>query len=260
MDILREIFQRRKLRLEEARARVSLSEVRAKALDSPEPRNFLGAIKRPESTPIRYICEIKRASPSKGLIREDFSPVEIAQIYQDYGAACISVLTEEDYFQGSLDYLRQVRQTVQVPLLRKDFIFDEYQIYEARAEGADAVLLIAAMLSRAQAEELFHLSSELGLGVLFEVHHWKELDTALLLDFPIIGINNRNLKTLEIDLNKTIELLKDIPSDRVVVSESGINTRADVEFIASHRVDAILIGTALMRADDIGRKIKELFG
>ncbi len=163
------------------------------------------------------------------------------------------------FFQGNLEYLKAVRGVVDIPLLRKDFIFDEYQIYESRAWGADAVLLIAAMLSRSQAEELSALSAELGLAVLFEVHHWKEVDTALLLDMPIIGINNRNLKTLQIDLQTTVELLKDIPPDRVVVSESGISTRADVEFISAHRVDAILIGTAIMKAEDIRARIRELF-
>ncbi len=259
MDILTRIFEQKRSRLREARCRVSLSDIRAQAMDTPEPRDFPGYIKRPEASPIRYICELKKASPSQGLIRKDFNPEEIAKIYMESGASAISVLTEEDFFQGSPDYLKTVRKVADIPLLRKDFIFDEYQIYETRALGADAVLLIAAMLSKSQAEELAALASELGLSVLFEVHNWRELDTALVLDMPIIGINNRNLKTMEIDLNTTVELLKDIPPDRLVISESGINTRADVEFISNHRVDAILIGTALMKAKDIRAKLQELF-
>ncbi len=259
MDILDRIFEHKKARLKEAKSRTPIMEVRKRAKDTPRPLDFKKAIKRSPDGPVNFICELKKASPSKGLIREDFNPIEIADIYGDEGASAISVLTEEDFFQGNLEYLKAVRGVVDIPLLRKDFIFDEYQIYESRAWGADAVLLIAAMLSRSQAEELSALSAELGLAVLFEVHHWKEVDTALLLDMPIIGINNRNLKTLQIDLQTTVELLKDIPPDRVVVSESGISTRADVEFISAHRVDAILIGTAIMKAEDIRARIRELF-
>jgi indole-3-glycerol phosphate synthase len=259
MDILKRIFEQKIERLKEAKSTLSLSEIKGMAMDSPSPLDFQKAIKRTQGTPINYICEIKKASPSKGLIREDFNPIEIADIYRDEGASALSVLTEEDFFQGNLEYLKAVRGVVDIPLLRKDFIFDEYQIYESRAWGADAVLLIASMLSRSQAEELAGLAAELGLSVLFEVHHWKEVDTALLLDMPIIGINNRDLKTLKVDLQNTAELLKDIPPDRVVVSESGITTREDVEFISSLGVDAILIGTALMKEHDIGAKIRELF-
>ena len=260
MDILKRIFEKKTERLKEVKSKVSPAEIKAMAMDSPPPLDFLSAIKRAKGKPINYICEIKRTSPSKGLIREDFNPLEIASIYRESGASAISVLTEEDFFQGSPEYLKIVRTAVDIPLLRKDFVFDEYQIFEARAWGADAVLLIAAMLSRSQAEELSGLASELGLSVLFEVHHWRELDTAMLLDMPIIGINNRNLKTLKVDLNTTVELLKDVPPDRVVVSESGISTREDVQFISACRVDAVLIGTALMKAKDIRAKIKELFG
>ncbi|RMG69729.1 MAG: indole-3-glycerol-phosphate synthase, partial [Nitrospirae bacterium] len=162
MDVLKRIFEQKKSRLKEAKSRCSLAEIKARALDSPPSRDFLSSIRRAPDEPIKYIGELKKASPSKGLIRADFNPVEIARIYSKEGASAISVLTEEDFFQGSLEYLKAVRQEVQIPLLRKDFLFDEYQLYEARAWGADAVLLIGAMLSRSQAEELYHLCNELG--------------------------------------------------------------------------------------------------
>ncbi len=259
MDILRRIVEKKKERLEEEKCRVPLAGIKAMALDTPLPADFTAAVTRPRGDRPRLIAELKKASPSKGLIREDFDPRRIAGIYEAGGAAAMSVLTEEDFFRGSREYLRIVREVSRLPLLRKDFIFDEYQVYEARAFGADAVLLIAAMLSRSQAEELFHLDRELGISVLFEVHHWKELDTALLIDVPLIGINNRDLKTLEIDLNTTVELLRDIPGGKTVVSESGIERREDVDLLADAGVDALLVGTALMRAGDPGRKIRELF-
>ncbi len=259
MGVLEEIVKRKKDRLREQKAIMPFKELRARASDIPGPKDFTSAIKRTPPESLKFIAEIKKASPSKGLIRKDFHPLEIARVYEEKGAAAISVLTEEDYFQGSLEYLKQVKEGVKIPILRKDFIFDEYQVYESRASGADAILLIDAILSRSQAEELLELSTEIGLSVLYEVHHWRELERALELDVPIIGINNRDLKTLKINLNTTKELLKDIPEDKIVVSESGINTREDVRFIESLPVDAVLIGTALMQAADIGDKIRELF-
>jgi indole-3-glycerol phosphate synthase len=260
MSILDEIVDTKKRRLKETKVLLPFSEVKARALDRRPTRSFLSAIRRKRNERIRFIGELKKASPSKGLLREDFVPLEIASLYQQKGASAVSVITEEDYFQGSIQYLRDVSRILKISVLRKDFIFDDYQIYETSAFGADAVLLIAAILSRTQAEELYHLASEIGLDVLFEVHHWKELDMVLLVDPPIIGINNRDLKTLEVDVNRTLELLKDIPEDKVIVSESGISTRKDVELFQSTRVDALLIGTVFMKADSIENKIEELFG
>lgn len=260
MTVLDRIIEAKRERLEECKRRISSEEIKSRAADAAAPSDFSSAIRRTDGGKIGLIAEIKKASPSRGLIRNDFQPEEIARIYAERGASAISVLTEEDFFKGSIEYLQKVKKAVSLPILRKDFIFDDYQIYEARAFGADAILLIESVLSRSQAEEFFSLASELGLSVLFEVHHWKELDTALLIDLPVIGINNRNLKTLEIDLNTTIELLKDIPEGKVVVSESGIERREDVELFEKTAVDALLVGTTLMKSEDIGGRIEELFG
>ncbi len=260
MGILEEILRRKRARVEERRAKSPLPEVRSRARNAPPPRDFPSALRRAEGEGVRLIAELKKTSPSKGLIREEFDPRGIAAVYERAGASAISVLTEEDFFAGRLDYLPAVKEVTSLPLLRKDFIFEEYQVYEARAWGADAILLIAAALSRPQAGELYHLAGEIGLAVLFEVHHWRELDTALLIDVPIIGINNRDLKTLTVDLRTTVELLKDIPAGKTVVSESGIETRSDVELLERAGVDAVLVGTVLMEADDIEAKIRELFG
>ncbi len=259
MSVLNTIVDSKRRRLAERKGRISIEEMKARAYDAAPLRDFNAAIRRPPGERIRLIAELKKASPSRGLIREDLRVEEIARIYAGYGASAISVLTEEEYFKGDIEFIHRVKDVASLPVIRKDFIFDEYQLYESRAYGADAILLIAAILSRSQAEELFQMAVELGLSVLFEVHHWKELDTALLIDVPIIGINNRNLKTLEIDLNITTELLKDIPQGKIIVSESGIERREDVEFFEARGVDALLVGTALMKSDDIGRKIEELF-
>jgi len=217
-------------------------------------------IKREQNKPIKLIAEIKKASPSEGLIRTDFNLTEIASIYEEKNVDAISVLTEEHFFQGSLDYLNSVRRTTDKPLLRKDFIFDEYQIYESRVNGADAILLIAASLDKSQLPELQGLAKELSLECLVEVHSAKELDRALYSGAEIIGINNRDLNTLQTSLKTTFDLVKDIPDNKVIVSESGIHTRDDVKAIESIRVDAILVGTTFMRAKDIGAKIDELLG
>jgi indole-3-glycerol phosphate synthase len=227
--------------------------------DIEATRDFQKAIKRSGDT-LKIIAEIKKASPSKGLIRADFSHTAVASIYEAKKVDAISVLTEEDFFQGRLDFLEDVKKVVSCPELRKDFIFDDYQIYEARAKKADAVLLIAAILELKQAEEFLHLALELGLSVLFEVHDFADLETALRINAPVIGINNRNLKTLAIDLNTTFKLKKEIPEGHVVVSESGIRTREDVEKIESAGIDAMLVGTCLMESPDIGAKIDALRG
>ncbi|MEE9523909.1 MAG: indole-3-glycerol phosphate synthase TrpC [Thermodesulfovibrionales bacterium] len=259
MGILKEIVDKKKMRLDNAKSGTSLSELKSKMEDASEPRAFEEAIKRSGNGPIKVISEIKKASPSQGLIRADFDPVDIAKIYQEKGASAISVLTEEDYFKGSLEYIRQIKNVTTIPVLRKDFIIDEYQIYEARVNGADAVLLIAAILSRGQADDYLHMAQEAGISVLFEVHDSKELDKGLSIGVPIIGINNRNLDTLEIAIDTTIDMLKDIPSEKIIVTESGVSNRKDVELFEKTRVDAVLVGTALMKENDIAGKYDQLF-
>jgi indole-3-glycerol phosphate synthase len=209
---------------------------------------------------IRLIAEVKKASPSKGVIREDFDPVKIARTYEESGASCLSVLTEKKFFQGRLGYLDDIGKDVRLPLLRKDFIIDEYQIYETRTAGADALLLIVACLGHHQLEDYLGLAGRLGLDVLIEAHTYKELDRVLLTGARLVGINNRDLATFKVDLQTTLELLKDIPDDCIVVSESGINTREDVLMLHKAGVDAILVGESLMREKDIGKKVKELLG
>ena len=234
MSILRKIVEQKKKRVAYAKSATPLSELKDTIKHVSWPLNFSEAIRR-DNSPIRLIAEIKKASPSKGLIRADFNHTAIASVYEAKKIDAISVLTEEDFFQGKLEFLEDVKKIVSCPLLRKDFIFDEYQIYEARAKTADAILLIAAILELKQAEEYLHLAQELGLSVLFEVHDFAELETALRVNAPVIGINNRNLKTLAIDLKTTFELKKEIPADRAVVSESGIKTRDDVLRLGSVR-------------------------
>lgn len=245
------------MRLKERKIAVSLSDLKAEAKDAPDTRDFKGSISRET---ISLIAEIKKASPIKGIIREDFNPSEIARIYEDNGADAISVLTEEDFFKGEDTYLRDIRKITGIPLLRKDFIFDEYQVYESRVLGADAILLITSILDKSQLTEYIGLSKELGMDPLVEVHHWKELDKALQSGADIIGINNRDLESFMTDINVTIELIRDIPEGKIVVSESGVSTREDVERLEAAGVKAILVGEALMKSRDIGGKIKELMG
>ncbi|MFO0754159.1 MAG: indole-3-glycerol phosphate synthase TrpC [Thermodesulfovibrionales bacterium] len=260
MSILDTIAARKAERLGEAKRKTSLSELRGRVRECDAPRDFREAVRRKSDAALRLIAELKKASPAKGLIRKDFDPVPIASLYERKGADALSVLTEEDFFQGRLSFLGEVRRKTALPLLRKDFIFDEYQLYEARVNGADALLLIAALLERSQAQDYLHLASELGLQVLFEVHDEEELEKALRVNAEIIGINNRNLRTLAIDLSTTLRLRKEVPPGRIVVSESGIRTRSDVERLREAGVDALLVGTSLMQAEDIGGKIDELMG
>lgn len=259
MSILDAITEKKRERLYHVKGRVPLREVKARIPDSERPRDFKGAIRRGNGR-IRLIAEIKQASPSKGAIRRNFDPLEIARIYEEKRTDAISVLTEEDFFSGDLEFIPVVKGAVTKPVLRKDFIFDEYQIYESRAYGADAILLISSLLDRVRAGEYLHLCGELGLSVLFEVHDPAELEKALRLDADIIGINNRDLKTLTVDLETTFVLRKEIPRDRTVVSESGISKREDVVRLKEAGVDAVLIGTSFMESQDIGRKIDELMG
>jgi len=259
MSVLGKIVEKKKEQLAYAKSATPLASLKSLARNIPEPRNFAEAIRRTR-TPIKLIAEVKKASPSKGLIRADFNHIAIASVYEEKKVDAVSVLTEEDFFQGKLEFLEEVKQLVSCPVLRKDFIFDEYQIYEARANRADAILLIGAILGLKQAEEYLGAARELGLSVLFEVHDFAELETALRIYAPVIGINNRNLKTLEIDLNTTFELKKEIPKDRIVVSESGIRTRDDVLRLEESGIDAMLIGTSFMESQDIAKKIDNLRG
>ena len=205
------------------------------------------------------IAEVKKASPSKGVIREDFIPADIAQSYAEYGAACLSVLTDRQYFQGSPDYLKQARASCGLPVLRKDFMVDPYQVYEARAMGADCILLIAACLDDAQMADLEAIALGLNMAVLVEVHDREELQRALKLKTPLVGINNRNLRTFEVTLDTTLGMLADVPKDRLLVTESGILKREDVELMREHGVNAFLVGEAFMRAPEPGEALAELF-
>ena len=260
MGILDAIVSRKKERLAAAKSALSLKDLKTKIRDIDSPRDFKRAIQRGRTGRIKLIAEIKQASPSKGMIRKDFDHMMIAGVYEESAVDAVSILTEEDFFQGSLAFLSEVRHVLTKPVLRKDFISDEYQIYEARAHNADAILLIAAILEKNQASEYLHIAHDLGLAVLFEVHNFEELEMALRVDADIIGINNRDLKTLTIDLQTTLTLKKEIPPHKVVVSESGIRTREDVLQLEEAGVDAMLIGTSLMETADIQKKINELRG
>lgn len=259
MSILDKITEKKLARLNIAKSGTQLSVLKQRLSECEPTRDFKAAITRGQRT-IRLIAEIKKASPSRGLIKENFAPGSIAEIYEEKSVDAVSVLTEEDFFQGDINYIAAVKSGTSRPVLRKDFIIDEYQIYEARAFGADAILLIASLLERQQAEEYLHLCRELGLSVLFEVHDHAELEKTLRVDAGIIGINNRNLKTMSVDLKTTFLLKKEISSDKVVVSESGIKTRDDVLSLEAAGIDAMLIGTSLMEAKDLGQKIDELRG
>ncbi len=256
--ILERIVKENLKELEVRKRGFPLAELRKVALSQPPPLDFASVLR---SDRVQFIAEVKKASPSRGIIRSDFNPVEIARIYADNGAAAISVLTEARYFQGRLNYLKDIRDALEnrkVPLLRKDFIFDTYQVYESRAYGADSLLLIVAILTPERLDELIGLSRELGMGCLVEVHNEAELETALKSKSRIIGINNRNLRTFDVDITTTERLRPLIPADRIVVSESGIKDRSDIEKLRRCGVDAVLIGESLMSAPDIAAKMKEL--
>jgi len=260
MSVLQEILKFKREELKQIKSSVPLTELKKRLGDIETSRPFKTAITREQSQKIKLIAELKKASPSEGRIREDFNLTEIISIYDKKNVDAISILTEERFFEGSLDYLNKARQITGKPLLRKDFILDDYQVYESRANGADAILLIVAALDKYQLIDLQGLSKELSLECLVEVHDLKELDTALYSGADIIGINNRDLNTLKTTLNTTFDLLKDIPKNKIIVSESGIKTREDVKAIESSRADAILVGTTLMKSADIGKKIDELMG
>jgi len=258
--ILDKIVAVKKEEVAAAKSAMPLAELQARVGDVEEvPRGFKRALRTAcESGWTALITEVKKGSPSKGIIRENFDPLEIAEIYQDNGATCLSVLTDQQFFYGHLRYLNLIREQVSLPLLRKDFICDPYQIVEARVHGADAVLLIAAMLDLPRLQEFSGVAQELGLDVLLEVHDEAELETALLTDCELIGINNRNLKTFLTDLDTTARLAKLIPAERLIVAESGINNRVDIETLQQAGAAAFLIGESLMREDDIAAKLQEM--
>lgn len=254
---LEEILEHKRHKLERAMEALPLEELE-KQTAPVKNRGFKAAISKGDR--INLIAEIKKASPSHGVIRHDFNPVEIAKIYKNSGAAALSVLTEDKYFQGSLDNLKAARAAVDLPLLRKDFIILEYQVFESALSGADAILLIAAALERGMLKALLREARSLGMDTIIEVHDERDLDKALGIDADIIGINNRNLKTLEVDLNTTRELMPKIPADKIVIAESGVREPEDVRSLASSGVKAVLIGTAFMEADDIASEVKRVMG
>lgn len=254
--ILDKIVATKRDEIAAAQSRVPASELRRRLADAPPVRDFFAALAA--AGPIKLIAEVKKASPSAGLIRDDFDPVAIATTYEQHGAACISVLTDESYFQGHLDYLTAVRAAVGIPVLRKDFILAEYQLLEARAAGADAVLLIAECLDAGRLAELHAAASELGLTPLVELYDPANLDAVLAAGANLIGVNNRNLHTFEVDLGHTLAIRKQVPSEKRLVGESGIKTHADVEMLSAAGVDAILVGESLMRQPDIGRAVDRL--
>ena len=260
-DILNQIVAVKRDEVALALQRKSLAAMRADAESRVLTRDFLGALRsKLNSGQPAVIAEIKKASPSKGVLRDDFFPADIAQSYAEHGAACLSVLTDKQFFQGEIDFLKQARASCPLPVLRKDFMVDPYQIYESRACGADCILLIVACLDDARMAELEAIAHSLDMAVLVEVHDAAELERALKLKTPLFGINNRNLRTFEVTLQTTLDLIKDVPSDRLLVTESGILAASDVLRMRQAGVHAFLVGEAFMRAHDPGQALAELFG
>lgn len=259
-DILKKIIFRKLEEIQEGCEKVSLREMKQKAMAMPPAKGFSEAMRtKLDAGQSAVIAEIKKASPSKGVLRDPFDSVEIAKSYQEHGAACLSVLTDRDFFQGGNEYLQAVREAVDLPIIRKDFIVDDYQVYEARAIGADCILLIAAAIGDAQMYELTQTALQLGMDVLVEVHNEEEMERALQLPLPMIGINNRDLHTFDVSLETTFRMLEMIPDNRIVITESGILTPDDVAQMREHNVNSFLVGEAFMRADNPGEKLAELF-
>jgi len=256
--ILDEIVASKRRWLERQKALVPEAELRRRAAQAPSPRDFPAALAT--APPIRLIAEVKKASPSKGLIRPQFDPAEVARSYELHGASCISVLTEEQYFQGSFENLRMVRAAVRLPVLCKDFVVEPYQVYQARAAGADAVLLIAECLDDAELARLYELIRGEGMTPLVELHDERNVDRVLRLGAQLVGVNNRNLQTFAVDLHHTLRLRRRIPTDRVLVAESGIRCRDDVLLLESAGVQAMLVGETLMASPDIGAAVDALLG
>jgi indole-3-glycerol phosphate synthase len=260
-DILKKILDKKAEEIAKRKLGMTVANLEEIASGVERPRGFYNALqskvlaKKPA-----IIAEIKKASPSKGVIRENFQPVAIGQDYAMNGAACLSVLTDKEFFQGAEVYLQMVRERCPLPVLRKDFMVDTYQIYEARALGADCILLIVAALADGQMHELADAATELGMDVLVEVHDAEELQRALTLDTKLIGINNRNLRTFDTSLQTTLDLKADIPADRMIITESGIHTPEDVQLMLDNGIYTFLVGEAFMRAESPGQKMRELFG
>ena len=260
-DILNKILSVKQAEVKAAMAEKPLVMLQREAMAMPPARDFVGAIRsKIAAEKPAVIAEIKKASPSKGVIREDFRPADIAASYAAHGAACLSVLTDEQFFLGSPVYLKQARAACDIPVLRKDFMIEAYQVYEARAMGADCILLIAAALDLPRMRQLETIAHDLGMAVLVEVHNGEELDLALQLETPLLGINNRNLRTFEVTLQTTFDLLSRIPEDKIVVTESGIFTAEDVALMRGHAVHTFLVGEAFMRQPDPGVELARVFG
>lgn len=258
--ILRKIVDRKWQEIDERKRQASIDDLKAQAGDQPPTRGFANALRtRINQQAPAVIAEIKKASPSKGVLRTPFYPGQIAESYESGGAACLSVLTDRDFFQGSEAYLQEARHACGLPVIRKDFIVDPYQVYESRAMSADCLLLISACLSKDQMQELEGIALEIGLDVLAEVHNDEEMDDALTLSTPLIGINNRNLHTFDVSLGTTAQLHKRIDKDRLAITESGILTRDDVGTMTNQGIYGFLVGESFMRADDPGQKLRELF-
>ncbi len=259
-DILNKILETKKVEIAIAQAKTPLAAIQSLVELAPKTRDFVGAIRaKIAEGKAAVIAEIKKASPSKGVIRADFKPAEIAKSYEQGGAACLSVLTDEQYFQGSAEYLKQARAACSLPVLRKDFMIDAYQVYEARAMGADCILLIAAAIDLAKMRELENVAHKLGMAVLVEVHNGDELTLALQLETPLLGINNRNLRTFDVTLDTTLGLLSRIPQGKIVVTESGIFTSEDVKLMRKNNVHTFLVGEAFMRQADPGLELSKVF-
>ena len=259
-DILATILARKAEEVRERSAALPLRELAARCEGLPPTRGFADAVQAKISAgQAAVIAEVKKASPSKGLIRPDFDPAQIARSYERGGAACLSVLTDVDFFQGHDEYLRQARAACALPVLRKDFVVDDWQVYEARALGADCILLIVAALGDAALAELSNLAMDLGMDVLVEVHDLDELERALQVAAPLVGVNNRNLRSFEVSLDTTLELRAAVPPDRILVTESGIATREDVARMRAAGVDAFLVGESFMRAPEPGEELRRLF-
>lgn len=259
-DILNKIVAVKREEVAAGLKKVSLAAMRTDAESRVLTRDFIGAMRaKVAAGQAAVIAEIKKASPSKGVLRADFIPADIAQSYAEHGAACLSVLTDKQFFQGSVDYLKQARASCALPVLRKDFMIDPYQVYEARVMGADCILLIAACLDDAQMADLEAVARSLDMAVLVEVHDRPELERALRLKTPLVGINNRNLRTFEVSLDTTLGMLADVPADRLLVTESGILGPADVQRMREAQVHAFLVGEAFMRAKDPGEALAHLF-
>ena len=259
-DILNKILTRKEQEISARKSRTSQLELERLLPEASPVRGFVSALKnKMNQQQCAVIAEIKKASPSKGIIRQNFDPAEIACQYQKGGAACLSVLTDVDFFQGADDYLIAARQACELPVIRKDFIIDPYQVVEARVMGADCILLIVSALDDKQLGVLYEQASGLGMDVLVEVHDEQEMQRALKLDLPMVGVNNRNLRTFETSLDTTLKMLHMVPENCFVVTESGIHTRQDVQFMRDHQVNAFLVGEAFMRSEDPGQALSDIF-